>query len=89
MSSSKESICALVPKPVAAIRAREEMGKVGLAPVIGMMMAECAQVGLMFAGRAAMSNGMSNLVFVFYSNALASLVLLPASFLFHRLFILR
>ncbi|KAH9709096.1 WAT1-related protein [Citrus sinensis] len=60
------------------------MGKVGLAPVIGMMMAECAQVGLMFAGKAAMSDGMSNLVFVFYSNAFASLVLLPASLLFHR-----
>ncbi|KAH9773441.1 WAT1-related protein [Citrus sinensis] len=60
------------------------MGKVGLAPVIGMMMAECAQVGLMFAAKAAMSNGMSNLVFVFYSNAFASLVLLPASLLFHR-----
>ncbi|XP_024041324.1 WAT1-related protein At4g15540-like isoform X3 [Citrus sinensis] len=61
------------------------MGKVGLAPVIGMMMAECAQVGLMFAGKAAMSDGMSNLVFVFYSNAFASLVLLPASLLFHRM----
>ncbi|KAH9773450.1 WAT1-related protein [Citrus sinensis] len=59
------------------------MGKVGLAPVIGMMMAECAHVGLMFAGKAAMSDGMSNLVFVFYSKAFASLVLLPASLLFH------
>ncbi|KAK9191930.1 hypothetical protein WN943_020546 [Citrus x changshan-huyou] len=60
------------------------MGKVGLAPVIGMVMAECAHVGLMFAGKAAMSDGMSNLVFVFYSKAFASLVLLPASLLFHR-----
>lgn len=78
-----------IPEPVLAIGAREEMGKVGLAPVIGMMMAECAQVGLMFAGKAAMSDGMSNLVFVFYSKAFASLVLLPASLLFHRLLILR
>ncbi|KAL4361014.1 hypothetical protein GQ457_04G020240 [Hibiscus cannabinus] len=31
-----------------------------------------------------MSRGMPNLVFVFYSNALASLILLPSSFLFHR-----
>lgn len=58
--------------------------KVGLAPVMGMIMAECAQVGLMIAGKAVMSDGMSNFVFVFYSNALASLILLPTSFLFHR-----
>ncbi|KAJ4711153.1 WAT1-related protein [Melia azedarach] len=60
------------------------MEKIGLAPIIGMVLAECAQVGLMIAGKAAMSDGIGNLVFVFYSNALASLILLPSSFLFHR-----
>lgn len=53
-------------------------------PVVGMVMAECAQVGLMIVSKAVMSNGMSNLVFVFYSNAFASLILLPASLIFHR-----
>lgn len=62
------------------------MGKIGVLsmPTVGMVMAECAQVGLMMFSKAAMSNGMSNLIFVFYSNALASLVLLPISFFFHR-----
>lgn len=53
-------------------------------PMVGMVMAECAQVGLMIIGKAAMSDGMSNFIFVFYSNALASLLLFPTSFLFHR-----
>ncbi|KAJ8758974.1 hypothetical protein K2173_003212 [Erythroxylum novogranatense] len=53
-------------------------------PFVGMIMAECAQVGLMILSKIAMSNGMSNFVFVFYSNALASLVLLPSSLLVHR-----
>ncbi|XP_040970090.1 WAT1-related protein At5g40240 isoform X2 [Gossypium hirsutum] len=63
------------------------MGKemIGL-PIVGMVMAEVAQVGLMIMGKAAMSHGMPNFVFVFYSNALASLILLPASFLFHSCF---
>lgn len=60
------------------------MGKIDVAVVVGMVMAECAQVGLMIAGKAAMSDGMTSFVFVFYSNALASLILLPSSFLFHR-----
>ncbi|XP_062159575.1 WAT1-related protein At3g28050-like isoform X1 [Alnus glutinosa] len=59
------------------------MGSVAL-PFVGMMMAECAQVGLMIVAKAAMTRGMSNLVFIFYSNAFASLILLPTSFLFHR-----
>ncbi|XWS34847.1 hypothetical protein CRYUN_Cryun21dG0072200 [Craigia yunnanensis] len=60
------------------------MGKEIALPMVGMVMAECAQVGLMIMGKAAMSHGMSNFIFVFYSNALASLILLPSSFLFHR-----
>ncbi|KAL5552943.1 hypothetical protein UlMin_040344 [Ulmus minor] len=60
------------------------MGKVEALPIVGMVMAECAQVGLMIVSKAAMSDGMSNLVFVFYSNALAALILLPLSLFFHR-----
>ncbi|XP_031263149.1 WAT1-related protein At3g28050-like [Pistacia vera] len=60
------------------------MGKIDVGVVVGMVMAESAQVGLMIAGKAAISDGMTSLVFVFYSNSLASLILLPSSFLFHR-----
>ncbi|PON98897.1 Plant-drug/metabolite exporter [Trema orientale] len=60
------------------------MGKFPVLPTVGMVMAECAQVGLMIFSKAAMSDGMSNLVFIFYSNALAALILLPSSLLFHR-----
>ncbi|XVE85023.1 hypothetical protein DITRI_Ditri17bG0059300 [Diplodiscus trichospermus] len=60
------------------------MGKEIALPMVGMIMAECAQVGLMIMGKAAMSHGMSNFIFVFYSNALASLILLPSSFLYHK-----
>ncbi|GMH01631.1 hypothetical protein Nepgr_003470 [Nepenthes gracilis] len=60
------------------------MGLGGAAPYVGMVMAECAQVGLMIISKQAMSTGMSNLVFVCYSNALASLVLLPFAFLLYR-----
>ncbi|GAV90031.1 EamA domain-containing protein [Cephalotus follicularis] len=59
------------------------MGKIAL-PCVGMVLAECAQTGLIIVSKAAMSHGMSNLIFVFYSNALASLILLPFSFLVHR-----
>lgn len=60
------------------------MGKELLLPIVGMVMAECAIVGLMTIGKAIMAQGMSNFIFVFYSNALASLILLPSAFLFHR-----
>lgn len=53
------------------------------APFVGMVMAECAQVGLMILSKQAMATGMSSLVFVLYSNCLASLILLPCSLL-HR-----
>ncbi|RVX10538.1 WAT1-related protein [Vitis vinifera] len=51
-----------------------------------MVMAEFAQVGLMIASKAAISSGMPNLVFILYSNTLASLILLPSCLLFqdHR-----
>ncbi|GKV22827.1 hypothetical protein SLEP1_g32650 [Rubroshorea leprosula] len=55
-------------------------------PILGMVISECALVGLMIVGKAAMSRGMSNFIFVFYCNALASLILLPSAFLFHSCF---
>lgn len=53
-------------------------------PYLGMTLAKCAQVGLMIVIKKAMSSGMTNSTFIFYSNALASLILLPISFYFHR-----
>ncbi|KAM7252387.1 hypothetical protein ACFE04_024270 [Oxalis oulophora] len=53
-------------------------------PFAGMIIAECVQAGLIVISKAIMSQGMSNLIFVFYSNSLASLLMLLCSFLFHR-----
>lgn len=53
-------------------------------PFVGMVMAECAQVGVLIVSKVAMKTGMSNLVFVLYSNSLAALVILPCLFIFHR-----
>ncbi|KAF8399293.1 hypothetical protein HHK36_015158 [Tetracentron sinense] len=53
-------------------------------PFTGMVMVECTYVGLNTIFKAAMSRGMSQFVFIVYSNALASLILLPSSFFFHR-----
>ncbi|CAN1311057.1 WAT1-related protein At5g40240 [Linum perenne] len=53
-------------------------------PFAGMIMAECAQVGLMIVSKQVMSQGMSSFIFVLYSNFLASLVILPFSLIFHR-----
>ncbi|KAK4715777.1 hypothetical protein R3W88_014115 [Solanum pinnatisectum] len=52
-------------------------------PYIGMASTQFAQVGLMIVGKKAMSAGMTNFTFVFYSNTLAALILLP-SFFFYR-----
>ncbi|KAJ6429980.1 hypothetical protein OIU84_021401 [Salix udensis] len=60
------------------------MGLKAAVPFVGMVMAECAQVGLMILSKAAMSDGMTSFIFVLYSNALASLILLPSSFFLHR-----
>lgn len=57
-------------------------------PIVGMLMAECAQVGVIIVSKAAMSGGMSCLIFVVYSNALASLILLPTSLIYNRFSIL-
>ncbi|KAJ4960125.1 hypothetical protein NE237_020035 [Protea cynaroides] len=53
----------------------------GVAPYAGMVMVECLDVGLTTLSKAAMSRGMSHFVFVVYSNAIATLILFPASFL--------
>ncbi|KAA8540850.1 hypothetical protein F0562_024813 [Nyssa sinensis] len=49
-----------------------------------MVVVECLDVGLTTLSKAAMSKGMSRFVFVVYSNALATLILLPSSFIFNR-----
>ncbi|XVE54929.1 hypothetical protein DITRI_Ditri03aG0121000 [Diplodiscus trichospermus] len=55
-----------------------------LAPFAAMVALECLDVGLTTLSKAAMSKGMSHFIFVFYSNALASMILLPAAFFFTR-----
>lgn len=59
------------------------MGKLTL-PFVGMIMAEVAQVGLIILSKKAMANGMTNFIFIFYSNAIAALLLFPTSFFIHR-----
>ncbi|XP_061348138.1 WAT1-related protein At3g28050-like [Gastrolobium bilobum] len=58
------------------------MGKVTF-PFVGMIIAECAQVGLIILSKQVMSQGMTSFIFIFYSNTIAALVLLPCSFLIH------
>lgn len=62
---------------------RRRMGKL-LLPSLAMVTAECAQVGLIILSKKVMSEGMNSFIFVFFSNTLAALLLLPSSFLFHR-----
>ncbi|MBA0558606.1 hypothetical protein Golob_015618 [Gossypium lobatum] len=57
---------------------------VASAPFAAMVAVECLDVGLTTLSKAAMSKGMSHFVLVVYSNALASLILLPAAFFFTR-----
>ncbi|EOY20648.1 hypothetical protein QUC31_006963 [Theobroma cacao] len=57
---------------------------VELAPFAAMVAVECLDVGLTTLSKAAMSKGMSHFVFVVYSNALASVILIPAAFFFTR-----
>ncbi|KAK2994500.1 hypothetical protein RJ640_029459 [Escallonia rubra] len=60
------------------------MGTKTALPFAGMVVVQFAQVGLMVVSKKAMASGMTNFTFVFYSNALAALILLPLSFLIHR-----
>ncbi|XWS37380.1 hypothetical protein CRYUN_Cryun19dG0038000 [Craigia yunnanensis] len=65
-------------------RMRVKSCLVELAPFAAMVAVECLDVGLTTLSKAAMSKGMSHFVFVVYSNALASIILLPAAFIFTR-----
>ncbi|KAH6757791.1 hypothetical protein C2S51_038633 [Perilla frutescens var. frutescens] len=53
-------------------------------PYIGMVIVQFAQVGLMVAGKVAIANGMTTFTFIFYSNIMASLILLPICVSIHR-----
>ncbi|XP_073280977.1 WAT1-related protein At3g28050-like [Primulina huaijiensis] len=53
-------------------------------PYLGMVLATTAQVGLIIISKRAMATGMTTFTFVAYSNALASLILLPLSLIIHR-----
>ncbi|KAJ4972756.1 hypothetical protein NE237_005930 [Protea cynaroides] len=53
-------------------------------PYAGMIMVECLDVGMSTLSKASMSRGMSHYVFVVYSNAIGTLILLPSSLLFFR-----
>ncbi|KAK3035831.1 hypothetical protein RJ639_034647 [Escallonia herrerae] len=70
------------------LAAKKEMGLkawlVVVLPFAAMVMVESLDVGLTTLSKAAMSKGMSHFVFVVYSNALASVILLPSSFIFRR-----
>lgn len=59
------------------------MGKVTV-PFVGMIIAECIQVALIILSKQVMSQGMTSFIFIFYSNTIAALVLLPSSFFIHR-----
>ncbi|KAF7806110.1 WAT1-related protein [Senna tora] len=53
-------------------------------PFAAMAMVECMDVGLTTLGKAAISKGMNYHIFIVYSNALASLILLPSLFFLNR-----
>ncbi|KAF8407949.1 hypothetical protein HHK36_007089 [Tetracentron sinense] len=53
-------------------------------PFAVMTIVECTTVGSTTIYKAAMLRGMSHFVFIVYSGALATLILLPSSFIFHR-----
>ncbi|GMP82903.1 hypothetical protein CsSME_00037013 [Camellia sinensis var. sinensis] len=50
----------------------------------GMVSVQFIQVGMIVAVKEATSHGLTKFTFVFYSNSLAALILLPISFLLHR-----
>ncbi|XP_050235760.1 WAT1-related protein At1g70260 [Mercurialis annua] len=55
-----------------------------VAPFTVMVLMEGCTIALTILAKTAMSNGMSPFVFVVYTNAISTLLLLPYSFLFHR-----
>ncbi|KAE8687992.1 WAT1-related protein [Hibiscus syriacus] len=55
-----------------------------MAPFTVMVIMEACTIALTILAKTAMTGGMSPFVFVVYTNAVGSLLLLPFSFLFHR-----
>ncbi|XP_076884788.1 WAT1-related protein At5g40230-like [Bidens hawaiensis] len=53
-------------------------------PFLAMVIAQISQSGLTVAGKKAIETGMQNFSFVFYSNVLTCLIILPSAFLIHR-----
>ncbi|CAL5421388.1 unnamed protein product [Camellia sinensis] len=64
---------------------RREMGMKEALPFLGMVSIQFIQVGMIVAVKEATSHGLTKFTFVFYSNSLAALILLPTSFLLHSL----
>ncbi|RDX58001.1 WAT1-related protein, partial [Mucuna pruriens] len=58
-------------------------------PFAAMVAVECLDVGLTTLSKAAMSKGMNHFVFVVYSNALATFILLSFSFFFHSITVMQ
>ncbi|THG01119.1 hypothetical protein TEA_025895 [Camellia sinensis var. sinensis] len=59
------------------------MGMKEALPFLGMVSIQFIQVGMIVAVKEATSHGLTKFTFVFYSNSLAALILLPTSFLLH------
>ncbi|XP_050231181.1 WAT1-related protein At3g28050-like [Mercurialis annua] len=56
----------------------------GSAVTAAMVVAEFIEMGISTVMKAAMSRGMSQFVYMFYSNALALFILIPSSFIYYR-----
>ncbi|XP_050231182.1 WAT1-related protein At3g28050-like [Mercurialis annua] len=56
----------------------------GSAVTVAMVIAEFIEMGISTVMKAAMSRGMSQFVYMFYSNALALFILIPSSFIYYR-----
>ncbi|KAK8987632.1 hypothetical protein V6N11_027377 [Hibiscus sabdariffa] len=65
-----------------AVLRREGVGEI--APFMVMVIMEACTIALTILAKTAITGGMSPFVFVVYTNAVGSLLLLPFSFLFHR-----
>jgi len=66
------------------LKGTEKMAGVGLGVTAAMIATQFLEVGLNTLIKEANTNGMSNFVFIVYSNFLALFVLLPSTFFYHR-----
>lgn len=55
----------------------------GIVPFLAMVSMEGCTIGLTILAKTAITYGMTTFVYVVYTNAVASLILLPYSFIFH------